>query len=74
MPEQEPNVYAVLPAVQWRDYKPPPEPPAPVPGTSSGHHPLPSLLAQAEAEREAGGVLRDKGCTTKKSGRKPFPL
>ena len=31
--EQETNAYAVLPEGQWRGYRPPQEPPAPVPGT-----------------------------------------
>jgi hypothetical protein len=31
--EQETNAYAVLPATQWRGYRPPAEPPAPAPGT-----------------------------------------
>jgi hypothetical protein len=56
--EQETNAYAVLPATQWRGYKPPPEPPAPIPGTWGDHPPLPSLLAQAAAERQHGGDMR----------------
>lgn len=56
--EQETNAYAVRPATQWRGYQPPPEPPAPAPGTWGDHPPLPSLLAQAAAERRVGGTLR----------------
>src|SRR3984957_4074499 len=58
MLEQETNAYAVLPATQWHGYRPPPEPPAPAPGTWGDHPPLPSLLAQAAAERQAGGSMR----------------
>jgi hypothetical protein len=58
MLEQETNAYAVLPATQWHGYKPPPEPPAPMPGTWGDHPPLPSLLAQATAERQHGGDMR----------------
>jgi hypothetical protein len=56
--EQETNAYAVLPATQWLGYSLPPEPPAPARGTWGDHPPLPSLLAQAMAERQAGGTLR----------------
>jgi len=56
--EQETNAYAVLPASQWRGYREPPEAPPPVPGTWGDHPPLPSLLAQAAAERQDGGTLR----------------
>jgi len=55
--EQETNAYAVLPATQWRGYRPPPEAPAPAPGTWGDHPALPPLLAQAAAERQAGGTL-----------------
>ena len=56
--EQETNAYAVLPSSQWRGYREPPEAPPPMPGTWGDHPPLPSLLAQAAAERHAGGTLR----------------
>jgi len=56
--EQETNAYAVLPSSQWRGYREPPETPPPMPGTWGDHPPLPSLLAQAAAERRAGGTLR----------------
>jgi hypothetical protein len=56
--QQETNAYAVLPATQWRGYTPPAEPPAPMPGTWGDHPALPSLLAQASTERQAGGTLR----------------
>jgi len=55
--EQDTNAYAVLPATQWRGYRPAPAPPAPEPGTWGDPPPLPSLLAQAAAEREAGARL-----------------
>jgi hypothetical protein len=56
--EQETNAYAVLPALQWRGYREPPEAPPPAPGTWGDHPPLPSLLAQAAAERQAGGTMQ----------------
>jgi hypothetical protein len=56
--EQETNAYAVLPASQWRGYREPPEVPPPTPGTWGDHPPLPSLLAQAAAERQAGGTMQ----------------
>jgi len=56
--EQQTNAYAVLPDSQWRGYSPPAPPPAPLPGTWGDHPPLPSVLAQAVAERQCGGGLR----------------
>jgi hypothetical protein len=56
--EQETNAYAVLPETQWRGYRPPVEPPAPAAGTWGDHPPLPSVLAQANIERQYGGDLR----------------
>ena len=56
--EQETNAYAVLPSSQWRGYREPPEAPPPTPGTWGDHPPLPSLLAQAAAERQAGATLQ----------------
>jgi hypothetical protein len=56
--EQETNAYAVLPCTQWRGYRPPADPPTPEPGTWGDHPPLPSVLAQAAAERQEGGTLR----------------
>jgi len=56
--EQETNAYAVLPASQWRGYREPPEAPPPAAGTWGDHPPLPSLLAQAAAERQAGGTMQ----------------
>ena len=55
--EQETNAYAVLPSSQWRGYKEPPEAQPPASGTWGDHPPLPSLLAQATADRQAGGTL-----------------
>ncbi len=56
--EQETNAYAVLPATQWRGYTPPMEAPPPHSDSWGARPPLPSLLAQAAAERQAGGTLR----------------
>jgi hypothetical protein len=56
--EQETNAYAVLPSSQWRGYREPPEAPRPAAGTWGDHPPLPSLLAQAAAERQAGGATQ----------------
>jgi hypothetical protein len=56
--EQETNAYAVLPCTQWRGYRPPADPPTPELGTWGDHPPLPSVLAQAAAERQEGGALR----------------
>jgi hypothetical protein len=54
--EQITNAYAVLPATQWRGYRPPAEPPAPAPGTWGEPAPMPCVLAQAAQE----GDLRTK--------------
>ena len=56
--EQETNAYAVLPPSQWRGYREPPEALPPPAGTWGDHPPLPCVLAQATAERHAGGTLR----------------
>ena len=56
--EQETNAYAVLPASQWRGYREPPEAPPPAPGTWGDHPVMPSLLAQATADRQAGGTIQ----------------
>ena len=56
--EQETNAYAVLPATQWHGYRPPPEPPAPMPGTWGDHPPLPSQIELAAEEARAGGGMR----------------
>jgi hypothetical protein len=58
MLQQETNAYAVLPCAQWRGYRPPIDPPAPEPGTWGDHPALPSVMAQAVAERQEGGTLR----------------
>ncbi len=55
--EQETNAYAVLPATQWRGYRPPMEAPPPHSDTWGATPPLPSLLDQAAAERQHGGTL-----------------
>ena len=56
--EQETNAYAVLPATQWRGYRPPMEMPPPHSDTWGATPPLPSLVAQAAAEQQHGGSLR----------------
>jgi len=56
--EQETNAYAILPDSQWRGYTPPMEAPPPHSDTWGATPPLPSLLAQATAERDAGGGMR----------------
>ena len=56
--EQETNAYAVLPPTQWRGYRPPQEPPAPLPGTWGDPAPMPSALAQAALEGRQSGDLR----------------
>ena len=53
--EQETNAYAVLPASQWRGYRPPAEPPRPAPGTWGEPTPMPSVLAQAAGKRAICG-------------------
>jgi len=56
--EQETNAYAVLPPTQWRGYRPPAEPPVPMHGTWGDHPAMPSVVAQAVAERQQGGTVR----------------
>jgi len=50
--EQETNAYAVLPEGRWCGYRPPQEPPGPLPGTWGEPTPMPSVLAQAALETE----------------------
>lgn len=57
--EQETNAYAVLDAANWQGYTAPPEPPPPAPGTWGDHPPLPSVMAQATAERRDGASPAD---------------
>jgi hypothetical protein len=55
---QETNAYAVLPESQWRGYRPPQEPPGPLPGTWGD--PLPIMLsavAQAALETDLKGKV-----------------
>src|SRR3954452_22080483 len=56
--EQQTNAYAVLPPTQWRGYRPPAEPPAPVAVTWGDHPPLPSVLAQAAQELDLRAAVR----------------
>ena len=56
-----PNAYAILPASQWRGYRPTPKhspPPRPEPGTWGDHPPLPDALTAAITERREGGTGR----------------
>jgi hypothetical protein len=52
--------FLCLPAnwAQWRGYHPPLEPPAPMSGTWGDHPALSSVMAQAVAERQQGGTMR----------------
>ena len=50
------NAYAVLPESQWRDYRPPQEPPAPARAPGAIHRPCIAAVAQAALE----GDLVDK--------------
>jgi hypothetical protein len=52
--EQDTNAYAVLPESQWRGYRPPQAPPAPLPGTWG----VLSALAQAALEGELAGKVQ----------------
>lgn len=56
--EQDTNAYAVLPATQWRGYRPPAEPTAPWPDTWGAIPPLPSQIDQAAEESRQGGGMR----------------
>ncbi|HME28062.1 MAG TPA: hypothetical protein VKI44_43200 [Acetobacteraceae bacterium] len=58
MLEQQSNAYGLLPESQWRGYRPPQEPPAPLPGAWGDPPPMPSVLAQAAQEGREGGDLR----------------
>ena len=54
---QETNAYAVLPESQWRGYRPPAEPPAPLAGTWGDPPSMPSALAQAALEGDLAGKV-----------------
>ena len=59
--EQITNAYALLPASQWRGYRPSIKrtpPPKPESGTWGDHPPLPDPLTAAVAERREGGTWR----------------
>jgi hypothetical protein len=56
--EQISNAYAVLPATQWRGYRPPEEPPATMAGTWGDHPALPPVLSQAVTEQRSGSSMR----------------
>jgi hypothetical protein len=52
--EQDTNAYAVLPPSQWHGFIDQPEAPPPHPSTWGATPPLPSVIAQAVAERQDG--------------------
>ncbi len=52
---QQSNAYGVLPATQWRGYRPPP---APSPGTWGDHPPLPDAITQASEETSLEAMAR----------------
>lgn len=59
--EQDTNAYGILPASQWRGYRPSPRrtaPPRPERGTWGDHPPLPDALTAAATERREGGTGR----------------
>jgi hypothetical protein len=56
--EQDTNAYAVLPASQWRGYRPPQEAPSPWPEAWGATPPLPCQLDQAAEEMRQGGSMR----------------
>ena len=56
--EQETNAYAALPESQWRGYRPPQEPPAPLPGTWGDPLPMLSAVAQAALEGDLAGKVQ----------------
>jgi hypothetical protein len=56
--EQETNAYAVLPETQWRGYRPPAEPPAPLPGTWGDPPAMLSAVAQAALEGDLAGKVQ----------------
>jgi hypothetical protein len=56
--EQETNAYAVLPESQWRGYRPPADPPAPMPGTWGDPPPVLSAVAQAALEGDLAGKVQ----------------
>jgi hypothetical protein len=56
--EQETNAYAVLPESQWRGYRPPAEPPGPLPGTWGDPPPMLSAVAQAVLEGDLAGKVQ----------------
>jgi hypothetical protein len=56
--EQETNAYAVLPESQWRGYRPPQEPPGPLPGTWGDPPPMLSAVAQAALEGDLAGKVQ----------------
>ena len=53
--EQQTNAYAVLPCSGWRGYTPPPEAPAPLPGTWGAPPRMPDVHEAAIINRKTGG-------------------
>jgi hypothetical protein len=57
---QESNAYGLLPASQWRGFRPPPEAPRPLAGTWGDPARVLGMVDQADEARRAGGTMRDK--------------
>jgi hypothetical protein len=57
---QETNAYGLLPETQWRGYRPPQEPPAPLPGTWGDPPPLPSALSLAALEGDLAAKVSNR--------------
>ena len=56
--EQQSNAYGLLPESQWRGYRPPPEAPAPLPGTWGDPPPMPPATVLAALEGELAGQVQ----------------
>jgi hypothetical protein len=55
--EQQTNAYAVLPETSWRGYRPPLEPPVPLPGTWGDSPPMPPATVLAALEGDLAGKV-----------------
>ena len=55
--EQQTNAYAVLPESQWRGYRAPQEPPAPLPGTWGDPSPMQPATVLAALEGDLAGKV-----------------
>jgi hypothetical protein len=56
--EQQSNAFGLLPESQWRGYRAPQEPPAPLPGTWGDPPPMLSAVAQAALEGDLAGKVQ----------------